>query len=76
MKVYVKPELFYERYELSQHVAACAWDKQDNGTFKADAEFGYLDDLYLFTDASLCNVTNVEEYCYTNGEVGKNQFNS
>lgn len=23
MKAYVKPELFYERYELSQHIANC-----------------------------------------------------
>lgn len=75
MKAYVKPELFYERYELSQHVAACAWDKQDNGTFKADVAFGYEDGMYLFT-AAPCNVINVEDYCYTNGEVGKNQFNS
>ena len=26
MKNYVKPELFYERYELSQHIADCAWE--------------------------------------------------
>ena len=23
MKAYVKPELFYERYELSKHIADC-----------------------------------------------------
>lgn len=75
MKAYVKPELFYERYELSQHVAACAWDKQPDGTFKPDAELGYPDDLYLFA-ADPCTDTNIEAYCWTNGELGKLQFNS
>lgn len=35
MKSYVKPQLFIESYELSQHVAACQWDwinlKSDSG---------------------------------------------
>ena len=26
MKKYVKPELFYERFELNQHIADCAWE--------------------------------------------------
>lgn len=26
MKKYVKPQLFYERFELSQHVANCDWE--------------------------------------------------
>ena len=26
MKKYVKPELFYEQFELSTHVAACTYD--------------------------------------------------
>lgn len=26
MKKYVKPELFYERFELSQHIADCQWE--------------------------------------------------
>ena len=29
MKKYVKPELFYERYELSEHIADCLWEWQD-----------------------------------------------
>lgn len=79
MKAYVKPELFYERYELSQNIAACAWDYQTSGeyegTYKLDTAFGYPDGVYLF-DAAPCTDTNIEAYCYTNGELGKNQFNS
>ena len=26
MKVYEKPRVYIERFELSQHIAACAWD--------------------------------------------------
>ena len=79
MKAYVKPELFYEHYELSQHIAACAWDYQTEGdfagTYKLDTTYGYPEGVYLFTDTP-CTDTNIETYCYTNGEVGYNQFNS
>ena len=29
MKNYVKPELFFESYELSQNIAACGWDMKN-----------------------------------------------
>ena len=29
MKPYIKPELYYENFELSQHIAACAYDMQN-----------------------------------------------
>ena len=29
MKPYVKPELYFESFELAQHIAACAWDMKN-----------------------------------------------
>ena len=85
MKTYVKPELFYESFELSQHIAACAWDVKNAATAEvcgavSDGEWeGMPSGLTLFNSGnSNCNVNieNFEEYCYTNGESGNNIFNS
>lgn len=77
MKKYVKPELFYERFELSQHIADCGWElkhasgtcvaKPDTKHWGSDAEavFGTL-----FTSALSCdNKTDdgYQDYCYENG---------
>lgn len=68
MKAYVKPELFYERYELSQHIANCDVElkigdvKSCHGI--ADEGLGF-DGLQLFTAESVCT-TLYEAYCETN----------
>lgn len=68
MKAYVKPELFYERYELSQHIANCDIEVQsgdvNNCYGLADAGLGF-DGLKLFTDSNVCS-TIFEAYCITN----------
>ena len=82
MKAYVKPELFYERYELSKHIAACAWDlnQADKETCSAlsDTEWGGDGVTTLFTATATCNLdeNNYESFCYTNGSSGMNVFNS
>lgn len=69
MKKYVKPELFYENYELSQYVAGCgvkitltsADAKSCNGTSESPSFPGLL-----FTDSPRCGNV-IQDYCITNG---------
>lgn len=76
MKRYVKPELFFEQYELSQHVANCAFEPVGNGSYIGDEELGL--DVYIIINESTeaCVVKDSEIYCYTNGRDGMNIFNS
>lgn len=51
MKVYVKPEIRIERFELSKHIAACAFDVTFNNfetcVAIGDAEFNWAVLFYL-----------------------------
>ena len=69
MKKYVKPELFYEHFELNQHIAACGWDMQEDGTALPNPGiFGpnYNETLYA---ALPCTITEdmIEDFCHENG---------
>ena len=82
MKKYVKPELVYERYELTEQIAACAWDVK-NPSDKGDCQVvgddaNGLGGLTIFTESIQCNVVNpsTEMYCYQPGADGYNSFNS
>ena len=62
MKVYEKPRITIERFELSQHIAACAWDMTNqsdeyNCTAQADTEWGLPGGLTMFTESPRCIVT-------------------
>lgn len=82
MKKYVKPELFFERYEPNQHIAACAWDLNN----LTDEGCGFIPDpnesetahfspgTILLHDTNVC--TYFGPYCYMNAEGGSNTFNS
>ena len=81
MKKYVKPELFYESFELSQHIAACGIDVNNfNETTCAslDPDFweGYNYKVFNDSDCAV-DVGDIEFYCYTVGtsEAGR-LFNS
>ena len=80
MKAYVKPELFYEHFELSQHIAACAWDlnlaNEDVCGFQVDTslENNYPADTVLLTGERSCNFDG--PYCYMSSTGGLNTFNS
>ena len=83
MKSNEKPRAYIERFELSQHIAACAWDMsnhsdQNNCTAESDPKWGMLPDLIMFTDVSRCKVTPdiFEDFCYTASEGHNNLFNS
>lgn len=84
MKAYVKPELIFERYELSQHVAACAFDlnsaDENVCDFQSDKKgekiFG-VEGVSIFANAGICENTDVDSYCYqANGVNGWTTFNS
>lgn len=67
MKKYVKPELFFESYELSQNIAACGWDmnhaQPSTCTATGDPSLGNPDVL-VFTESN-CDLV-LERYCYEN----------
>ena len=84
MKKYIKPELFYERYELAQHIADCDWElvHPDMNTCIAHGEedSGYEDNI-LFMSTISCEWTAdngmYEDYCYQPGSEGQmTVFNS
>ena len=68
MKNYVKPELFYESYELSQNIAACGWDLNQANTkdckFVGDPTYGNPS-IVVFETKEKCE-TVLEGYCYEN----------
>lgn len=77
MKKYVKPELFFENYELSQHIAACAWDLN----LESDKVCGFYNEhnpgYTIFTTVGVCEFVTEEGYCYqATGADGINTFNS
>ena len=81
MKKYVKPELFYEHFELSQHIADCAWELQyaDKYSCVANGDPKYqpgYEELGLFTETARCSFDekNYQDYCYEAGADGVNVF--
>ncbi|MBR4888077.1 MAG: hypothetical protein IKU17_02925 [Clostridia bacterium] len=89
MKPYVKPELFYESFEMNQSIAACVWDfvqlKNPNDC-KAYLDSGknYTSEniphtgMFIFA-GDVCEgnkVSNPEIYCYTNGTDDLKTFQS
>ncbi len=86
MKKYVKPELFFERYELSQHIADCALEFVVDGTRThsdplvceaiSDDSFFAGAGIVVFTSAVSDCATKYEAYCATNGGSGMNTFAS
>lgn len=84
MKPYVKPELFYENFELSQHIAACGIDVNHGDTSSCtptlDPDFWYgMQDTVFNNNRTDCSmdISAIEVYCYTYGtsEAGRT-FNS
>ena len=83
MKKYVKPELFYERFELNQHIADCAWEltnpNQSNCAASADQNLlpGFTT-LFVSSNAECEYIpgVNYEDYCYHDGAQGVNVFAS
>lgn len=68
MKKYVKPELFFESFELNQQIAVCDFDSEnsltdvDNCTFR---NLAWGEDFY-FTNSNTTCTAEAEGYCYQN----------
>lgn len=66
MKKYVKPELFYEQFTLTQTIADCMWELTGVSeyvcTAQGDEKYG-LGGRVLFTEDRRCTDY---EYCYMN----------
>lgn len=85
MRPYVKPELYCETFELSQHIAACGIDvnfakvTEADCQPKLDPEFwgGMNDAVFNSSEGCSMDIGVIEVYCYTTGttEAGK-LFNS
>ena len=74
MKKYVKPELFYEHFELSQQIAACQYDLDESTGFFVGDETSDWPGLVIFRDGC---TTSAEGYCEHNGAAPLfNIFNS
>ena len=80
MKAYVKPELFYERFELSKHIADCALEFKNSANvndcyLNADPDFnlGLGTTNYFMETARGCEIP-LDYYCYTDGGDGFNTF--
>jgi hypothetical protein len=86
VKKYVKPELFYEHYELSEHIADCAWEfanMVDEYSCYAlpDEKLAFSFGGYhymMFLNVHACTITPdvFEDFCYQNGGPGANTFKS
>lgn len=89
MKVYKKPEVRIERFTLSKHIAACAYDMIDStdrntcsavGDARGDEKFG-VEGVVLFVDSNVncvikLDTKDAESYCYHNGSGVMSVFNS
>ncbi len=76
MKTYVKPELFFESFELSQHIAGCNLKlTQDVGACDASGTIEGIWGDSWFISKDDCD-TLVEAYCYTNGSMNVATINS
>lgn len=73
-KAYVKPELFYESFVLSQHIAACGIDvtyaNEIDCTPKLDSNFWGLEDTVFNSGEARCatDISTISVYCYTTGQ--------
>lgn len=82
MKTYVKPDLYYENFELSHNVASCSSlykndaNHSNGNSCTLDAGAGII----VFFDACTSQGYNVgdvfEEYCYQTGSDDMNFFSS
>lgn len=79
MKPYVKPELYYESFELAQHIAGCSlkWNKFDAG--QSCSASGLIGDTtsenWFISNVQACTV-ETEDYCYTQGNIHTATINS
>lgn len=82
MKKYVKPELFLEQFELSQHIADCAWELKfaSGNSCYAEPDSALLPGLpnlfTISTNGCVATEDKLEEFCYTVATAGANTIMS
>lgn len=70
MKPYVKPELYYENFELAQHIAACNVTLASSNPMDCTAT-GIIDGFESaswFLTEGICQPV-LDDYCITNGTI-------
>lgn len=85
-KVYEKPRVLYESYEMSHSVAACGWGVKNAASLEScgavynpendEWGFNYPPGIVIFQNSSVCGVGNAEDYCYQPSSDGWGVFNS
>lgn len=67
-KVYEKPQVYMERFELAEHIAACGLqlNSADPNDCTVIKDRGNVGALGLF-HAAICEFEIFEQYCYTGG---------
>lgn len=72
-KIYEKPLVVIESFELSQHIAACQFPIKDKtqavkeGCQASVPDLGVKGLFYMSLDNDTCTVDGEDMYCYTNG---------
>lgn len=78
-KKYEKPQIYIEKFELAQHIAACdlKLNSTDVHNCEASCESGgvIMEPLLFIKDNGECKI-EFEGYCYTNGAGGTATFTS
>lgn len=80
MKKYVKPQIVYERYVLSQNIADCTWELKNSGDINTcvgdGTNKGFAAKLFMPENGCDFAEDKLEEYCYTVATSGKVVFQS
>lgn len=82
MKKYVKPDLYFESFQLDQHIAACGFDMVDFKDPDQCVSHGDTHGVYpdytgvavLFSDKNTSCQTPPEQYCYITGVTTEDVF--
>ena len=80
-KMYVKPEIMIERFDLAQHIADCNWElinsTKDECSAEPDESLTGMPNLFM-SEANGCFVTPdaFDDLCYHDGTSGVTVFAS
>lgn len=81
-KVYEKPQVYMERFELAEHIAGCSLIMNSESEASCSAS-GTINGtpVFLFLDAQICtdsegDFIKSEAYCYTNSSISIANINS
>ena len=80
-KVYEKPQVYMERFELAEHIAGCSLEMNSKSEFDCTGT-GFINGIKMnvFVDTVICNpdngIANAEGYCYTSGSINVATINS